>query len=133
MGHSNGPAAGASRWVWPASRTAAVVSEAAAIAAHLRRVNPRFLGQLIRRVRLASACLHDAFRREYPYLPWKTAGSLAAALTYFLAPLDAIPDLLPLSGFVDDAAMLGLVFMAVEADLRRYCEWRGLDPTPYFG
>ena len=66
-------------------------------------------------------------------LPWKTVAALTAALAYFLAPIDAIPDFVPLAGFIDDAAVLGLVFGAAEADLRHYCAWRGFDPDGYFG
>lgn len=65
-------------------------------------------------------------------LPWKTVGALTAALAYFLSPFDAIPDWIPLAGFIDDAAVFTLVFGAAEADLRRYCQWRGLDPDGYF-
>jgi len=114
-----------------ASGAAAMAARSAAIAAYVQRVSPRRLGQFIRRVELAIECVRDVVRGDYR-LPWKTVGSLVAALAYFLAPLDAIPDFIPLVGFVDDAAVLGLVFTAAQADLRRYCEWRGVDPDAYF-
>jgi uncharacterized membrane protein YkvA (DUF1232 family) len=103
----------------------------AAIARHVKNVNPQRFPQLIKRVRLAAECVRDVSRGRYR-LPWKTAAALTAALAYFLAPIDMIPDLIPLSGFLDDAAVLGLVFGTAEADLRHYCRWRGLDPKRYF-
>ncbi len=103
-----------------------------AIAQHLKQVDPRRLGQFVRRIRLAARMLRDVGRGRYRHLPWKTVGALGAALTYFLLPLDAVPDFIPLTGFLDDALMLGLVFGAAESDLRAYCEWLGLDPGPFF-
>jgi uncharacterized membrane protein YkvA (DUF1232 family) len=103
----------------------------AAIAKHIKNVNPRRFPQLIGRVRLAAQCVRDVARGRYR-LPWKTAAALAGALAYFLAPIDVIPDVIPLSGFIDDAAVLGLVFGTAESDLRHYCRWRGIDPKRYF-
>jgi len=110
---------------------AAMVERGAAILEHLQKVSPRRFAQFIRRVELAVECLRDVTRGRYR-LPWKTVAALAGALAYFLSPLDVIPDFIPFTGFVDDAAVLGLVFAAAETDLRGYCEWRGLDPTSYF-
>jgi uncharacterized membrane protein YkvA (DUF1232 family) len=104
----------------------------AAIARHLKLVHPRRLQQFIGRVRLTALLLRDVARGAYPHVPWKTVGALGAALAYFVMPLDAVPDLLPLSGFLDDAVVLGLLFGAAESDLRAYCDWRGVDPRPYF-
>lgn len=112
-------------------RAAAVPLGAAAIVQHLRHLDPRRFGQLIGRVELALACVRDVTARRYR-LPWRTLGALTAALAYFVAPIDALPDFVPLTGFLDDAAVLGLVFGAAESDLRRYCRWRGLDPEEFF-
>jgi uncharacterized membrane protein YkvA (DUF1232 family) len=109
----------------------ATLARGAAVADHLRRVNPKAFKQFIGRVQLALECVRDVVRRRYR-LPWKTVAALTAALAYFLSPIDVVPDLIPLSGFVDDAAVLGLVFGAAEIDLRRYCTWRGLDAAHYF-
>jgi uncharacterized membrane protein YkvA (DUF1232 family) len=109
----------------------AMTARGAAIAAHVQRVSPRRFPQLIGRVQLALACLRDVVRGRYR-MPWKIVAALTAALAYFIAPIDALPDLVPLSGFIDDAAVLALVFGAAESELRRYCEWRGLDCDAYF-
>jgi len=39
-------------------------------------------------------------------IPLKTKASIAAALGYFILPLDAIPDLSPVIGFSDDLGVL---------------------------
>ena len=108
-----------------------MAARGASIARYLQRVSPTQLAQFIRRVELAAACVRDVAGRRYR-LPWKTVSALTAALAYFLSPIDLIPDFIPFSGFVDDAAVVGLLFAAAEIDLRRYCIWRGLDPRDYF-
>jgi uncharacterized membrane protein YkvA (DUF1232 family) len=41
-----------------------------------------------------------------PQTPNKVRLTLLAALAYFVAPIDVIPDLLPVIGFTDDATVL---------------------------
>jgi uncharacterized membrane protein YkvA (DUF1232 family) len=47
--------------------------------------------------------------------PLKVKAMTAAALLYFIAPLDAVADLLPLVGFSDDAAVLFATYRALRA------------------
>ncbi|HEY1475392.1 MAG TPA: YkvA family protein [Pseudolabrys sp.] len=49
------------------------------------------------------AAYYCAFDRDTP-LPVKA--TLVGALAYFVLPIDAIPDVLPVIGFTDDAAVL---------------------------
>jgi uncharacterized membrane protein YkvA (DUF1232 family) len=108
-----------------------MTARGAAIVTHLRSVNPRRFPSLIGRIHLALLCLRDVVLRRYR-LPWKTVAALTAALAYFVAPIDALPDFIPITGFIDDAAVLALVFGTAEAELRRYCAWRGIDPDSFF-
>lgn len=41
-----------------------------------------------------------------PHTPARVRYTLLAALAYFVAPVDVLPDLLPLVGFSDDAGVL---------------------------
>ena len=52
-------------------------------------------------------CLRD------PDTPSRYKAILAAALGYFVVPLDAIPDLVPVFGYSDDMGALALVFAAL--------------------
>jgi uncharacterized membrane protein YkvA (DUF1232 family) len=112
---------------------AALLERRAEIVAHLARVRGGRLRRLARRVRFALECLRDVVRGRYRQVPWATVAALTFAVAYFLAPLDAVPDVIPLSGFLDDAGVLWLVFQGAERDLRAYCAWRGLDPADIFG
>lgn len=120
------------RTAFLASGAVGIASRGAAIATGLRQVSPRRILQFLARVELAARFMRDIARGGYPHVPWKTVSALAAALTYFVAPVDAVPDFVPLTGLLDDAAVLALVFGAAESDLRRYCSWCGVDPKPYF-
>lgn len=46
------------------------------------------------------------------------------ALAYFLLTSDAIPDIIPGLGLLDDAAVVGLVYAQVKKELDRYIAWR---------
>jgi len=45
-------------------------------------------------------------------------GTIVAALGYFIAPLDAIPDLVPAAGYSDDLGALALALAAVAAHVK---------------
>ena len=52
-------------------------------------------------------------------LPWGSIVSLIAALLYGVSPIDLIPDILPLIGWVDDVSIGGvLVLLALSLFLR---------------
>jgi uncharacterized membrane protein YkvA (DUF1232 family) len=63
--------------------------------------------------------------KTYTGLPRKTIVAALAALIYFVNPMDLMPDVIPLIGFIDDAAVLGLVMAAIRDDLERFQEWEG--------
>ena len=61
------------------------------------------------------AAYYCAFDRETP-LPVKA--TLVGALAYFILPVDAIPDVLPVIGFTDDAAVLATAIKLVASHIR---------------
>ena len=56
-----------------------------------------------------------AFDRATP-MPVKA--TLVGALAYFVMPVDAIPDVVPLLGFTDDAAMLAAAINLIASHIR---------------
>jgi len=61
------------------------------------------------------AAYYCAFDRDTPA---HVKASLLAALAYFVLPADAVPDLLPMLGFADDAAILATTLRLVAAAIR---------------
>jgi uncharacterized membrane protein YkvA (DUF1232 family) len=56
------------------------------------------------------AAYYCAFDKDTPL---SVKGTLIAALAYFVLPVDAIPDVLPVIGFTDDAAVLAAAIKLV--------------------
>jgi uncharacterized membrane protein YkvA (DUF1232 family) len=70
-------------------------------------------------VRMVGAAVSGRYRR----LPRRSLVAVVAGLLYFLDPLDAIPDFLPVIGFLDDAAVLAWVVSRVRRDLDEFLAW----------
>ena len=67
--------------------------------------------------------VRETLRGGYRRLPKRTLVAMVAALIYFVSPLDLLPDVLPLLGFVDDAAVLFWVVRQVRRDLEDFRTW----------
>ncbi|MBX6425732.1 MAG: DUF1232 domain-containing protein [Variibacter sp.] len=52
------------------------------------------------------------------HTPLQVKAALLAALAYFVAPLDFMPDVMPALGFADDAAVLATAIRMVAAHIR---------------
>jgi uncharacterized membrane protein YkvA (DUF1232 family) len=80
---------------------------------------------------LLSAC-YCAFDKETPR---HVQAALLGAIAYFILPFDFIPDMLPVLGFTDDAAVLATAIRMVAAhikpehrDAARAALRRGIEP-----
>src|SRR4051794_35567809 len=71
----------------------------------------------LNRIPLAQETVAMYFCLLDPGTPLWVKGTVAAALAYFLLPLDAIPDFLPIVGMSDDAGVLAAAFTAVSAHI----------------
>lgn len=70
-------------------------------------------------LRLARATVTGRYRQ----LPKAGLLALTAGLVYFLNPLDLIPDVLPLLGFVDDATVLLWVARQLRKEITAFTAW----------
>ena len=78
------------------------------------------------------AAYYCAFDRETPR---HVQATLLGAIAYFILPFDFIPDMLPVLGFTDDAAVLAAAIRMVSSHIRpdhrdaaRAALQRGLEP-----
>ncbi len=60
---------------------------------------------------------------RYRKIPWKSLLLIIASVSYFVMPLDWIPDFIAGVGFFDDAALLAWALNAVRADLAEFRTW----------
>ncbi len=61
------------------------------------------------------AAYYCAFDRD---TPMQVKAALIGALAYFVLPLDVMPDVMPMLGFADDAAVLATALRLVASHLR---------------
>lgn len=61
---------------------------------------------------------------EYREIPTGTLISICAVLLYFISPIDLIPDVIPVLGLVDDAAIVMAGLVLVKSDLDIFLNWK---------
>jgi uncharacterized membrane protein YkvA (DUF1232 family) len=88
---------------------------------HEHRKGPiaRVWDDLMTFLRLIKAWAKGTYRQA----PWKSIALVIGAVLYFVSPLDAIPDWIPIIGFMDDAFIIGFVMRAIRKDVRAFREW----------
>lgn len=63
-------------------------------------------------------------KKEYTEIPIGTIIAILSALIYFVSPIDLIPDVIPIAGHIDDAAVVAACIALVKSDLDEYKKWR---------
>ncbi|MDR2864787.1 MAG: DUF1232 domain-containing protein [Spirochaetaceae bacterium] len=65
---------------------------------------------------------------DYREIPWATIASIVGSLVYVLSPIDLIPDVIPILGLLDDAAVISLCLNSLHDDIKKYAEWKKDQP-----
>jgi uncharacterized membrane protein YkvA (DUF1232 family) len=69
-------------------------------------------------------------RGDYKEIPWKTIVLITAGLIYFVNPFDVVPDIIPVAGLMDDAALILWIFNTIGNDIEEFSKWEsGPDPA----
>ncbi|MDX3808726.1 YkvA family protein [Bosea thiooxidans] len=76
------------------------------------------LKRVAKRIPFAEDLLAAWFCARDPATPRRVRLTLLAALGYFVLPMDAIPDIMPLIGFTDDAAVIAAAIAAVAGSIK---------------
>jgi uncharacterized membrane protein YkvA (DUF1232 family) len=87
------------------------------------RANRGQLRQIWAELEVLCRLLRDWHKGRYTQIPWSSLLWAITAALYFVNPFDLIPDFIPLVGFVDDAAVLGMVLRAIQKDVQQYQAW----------
>ena len=66
----------------------------------------------------------DYYHGIYRETPWKTIAMIIVAILYLINPIDLIPDVIPIVGFIDDALIFSLTLKAIKSDLEAYKFWK---------
>ncbi|KAF0112265.1 MAG: hypothetical protein FD147_326 [Chloroflexi bacterium] len=81
------------------------------------------LAELWRNLKTLFRLLQAYFSKQYTAIPWGSVVLIVGAVIYFVSPIDLMPDWIPLSGFIDDAAVLMFVLAQIRSDLDRFLLW----------
>ena len=76
------------------------------------------------RIRLFLSAVQDYASGNYRDIPWTTIALAVFAIIYFVNPADIFPDVIPLSGYIDDAGVVAAAFGFLMRDLDRYARWK---------
>jgi uncharacterized membrane protein YkvA (DUF1232 family) len=81
------------------------------------------LVDLWRNLKIFLRLLRAYFSKQYTDVAWGTIVVVVGAVIYFVSPIDLMPDWIPLSGFIDDAAVLMFAIAQIKSDLDRFLLW----------
>ena len=87
------------------------------------RAQQRRLAEVWDALMAAMRLLRAYARGDYRDIPWASLLSIIAAVIYFVAPLDLIPDFLLAFGLIDDVALIGWILSSLKGDIDRFVDW----------
>lgn len=82
------------------------------------------IAHLFSDVKALMGLISDTITGKYSGTPYRSLIAMTGALIYFLSPIDFVPDVIPMLGFLDDTFVLGLVLKQFETDLAVYKSWK---------
>ena len=80
----------------------------------------RFFGSIRDLMAMIAAYANGRYRA----VPWSTIAAAVGCLIYVLSPIDFIPDIVPVFGLVDDAAVLAAALKLVGDGLDDFLDWQ---------
>ncbi|MFS8972428.1 YkvA family protein [Streptococcus mitis] len=83
-----------------------------------------FVGKKFSMIPVMISLVKNYVQGKYTTVPYGTILAVLSALVYFLSPIDIIPDFIPLAGYLDDMAVVGLCMNMVSIDIETYEKWR---------
>ena len=82
------------------------------------------LGRFIDDGKLLISIVKDYINGNYRKIPWWALTAIGFTLLYVFNPIDIIPDVVPVIGLLDDAAVVAICLVMVEQQLYEYKEWK---------
>jgi uncharacterized membrane protein YkvA (DUF1232 family) len=71
---------------------------------------------MIGKVKTLYAMMRD---KEFA-MAWSSKTMVIAGLLYFISPVDFLPDVIPVLGYIDDAFVISLVMNALTSEIEKY-------------
>lgn len=80
-------------------------------------------GKLLANIKNMINMIKAYCKKQYTNIPKKTLVSVCFALFYVASPVDAIPDSIPVIGYVDDVSVVEFVIKSANKDIEGFVEW----------
>ena len=77
---------------------------------------------------LLISMIKDTFAGRYKMNKWNMS-VIVATIIYVVSPLDAIPDLIPVLGWLDDASIVGFAISKLADEILRYKKFKRMKPV----
>ena len=91
--------------------------------------NASALSGLLNSIRTAYDMVTDAVAGRYKGVSKSTLALLAGGLAYLALPIDLVPDIIPVVGWADDAAVLTWIFTRCADEFKKYREFKSQSPS----
>ena len=83
------------------------------------------IGGLVDDITTTIELIGNYVKGNYKEVPLRIVVSALACIIYLISPIDLIPDVIPVIGFADDAAVIALVLsMGLSSELGKYRKWK---------
>ena len=82
------------------------------------------IGETVSRVPVMIAMVKSYISKEYPEVSPKVIALLVSAFLYLVKRKDLIPDRIPILGYADDIAVIGLALKLCEPELAAFEQWK---------
>ena len=82
------------------------------------------VGSILSDIPLLVSLVKSYIGGEYKEIPYNSIIAIVATLLYVIAPIDIIPDFIPVVGFADDAMAVTFCMKMIHDDLEKYKTWR---------
>ncbi len=69
--------------------------------------------------------LWDWFAGRFDWQPMRLFAAAIIGIAYLVSPIDIVPDVIPLAGWIDDIMVATAVVRLARFDLERYRRWKG--------
>ncbi len=87
-------------------------------------LNLRVFSKQRQKLRLLVDLLKEYRSGNYRIIPWRSVAAITFTLLYILNPLDIVPDVLPVFGYMDDMSVFMALYGLVDKDIEAYKEWK---------
>ncbi len=77
----------------------------------------------VNRARIFVRMVKAYAKGDYRDIQWQNMVLIVAALLYFITPVDLIPDFIPITGLVDDFAVMVWVYNRIQQEVDKFILW----------